>query len=100
MYALPSLHLIESGSLPGYEFGVWRTSDVREAEVKRVFSRGRGTKDLVLVSSITQLMDIVVICVLVWRMRCCVVYLRKAACPESLSDLNAVDRQRKCSEIL
>ncbi len=58
MYALPSLHLIESGSLPGYEFGVCRTSDVRAADVKSVFSLGRGTNDLMLESSITQLMDI------------------------------------------
>ena len=59
MVALPSLHLIERGSFPGYELGVWSVRDVRFGEAKRIFSRGSGTKDLELVSSMTQLIDIV-----------------------------------------
>ena len=59
MYALPSLHFIERGSRPGNELGVCRTREVREAVVMRVFSLGSGTKVLVPVSSITQLIDIV-----------------------------------------
>lgn len=43
--ALPSLHLTEKGSLPGKEFGVWSVSAVRGGEVKRTFSRERGTKE-------------------------------------------------------
>lgn len=57
MMALPSLDLIESGSLPGYELGVWRVRDVRGGDVKRTFSRGRRTKDWGP-SSMTQFMDI------------------------------------------
>ena len=44
MMALPSLHLMEKGSLPGKAFGVCRLRAVRGGEVKRVFSLGSGTK--------------------------------------------------------
>ena len=44
MMALPSLHLTEKGSWPGKGFGVCSVNAVRGGEVKRVFSRGRGTK--------------------------------------------------------
>ena len=44
MIALPSLHLMEKGSLPGKAFGVCSVRAVRGGEVKRIFSLGSGTK--------------------------------------------------------
>ena len=55
MMALPSLHLTEKGSLPGKVFGVCMVRAVRDGEVKRVFSLGRGTK-VCGPSSMTQLL--------------------------------------------
>lgn len=58
--ALPSEDLIESGSLPGYELGVWRVKDVRGGDVKSTFSRGKRTKDWGP-SSMTQFMDMLLV---------------------------------------
>ena len=55
MMALPSLHLAKKGSVPGKVFGVCMLRAVRDGEVKRVFSLGRGTK-LWGPSSMTQLL--------------------------------------------
>lgn len=44
MMALPSVHLMEKGSLPGKVFDVCMVRAVRGGEVKRDFSLGRGTK--------------------------------------------------------
>ena len=40
MKAFPSLHLMFSGSLPGYGFGVVRAKDTRGGDVKTVLSPG------------------------------------------------------------
>lgn len=53
-YALPLLQCIESGSFPGYEFGVVSSSVVRGGDVNRTCSPGKRTKPVAL-SSITQL---------------------------------------------
>ena len=55
MNALPSVHLMDNGSLPGYEFGVCRANDVRAGEVRSTLSRGRQMKPLEDPSNITQL---------------------------------------------
>lgn len=53
--ALPSLHLMFRGSLPGKEFGLCKERAVREGDVNRIFSRGSRTKSFIELSSITQL---------------------------------------------
>ena len=57
MNAMPPLQLIFTGSFPGNLFGVERLRVVRGGEVKRIFSRGNGTKPLVASSIITQLLQ-------------------------------------------
>lgn len=93
MVALPSLHLIERGSFPGYEFGVWSVRDVRLGEAKRTFSPGRGTKLLVLVSSMTQLIDILGDVVPCWKCNKKLGLARMTACCRSLGALTSESRR-------
>ena len=58
--ALPSLHLIFKGSLPGKEFGVVRARETRGGDVKTTLSPGSLMKEL-LGSSMTPFIDMFVV---------------------------------------
>ena len=59
-YAFPLLDVIERGSFPGYEFEVCIDSAVLDGDVKRILSRGNGTR-LLEPSSMTQLVTQIIV---------------------------------------